>query len=169
VLQRGTDGEVADAYIWQAEPDYTGNWETLYSGWYEAGRKQTLLRFDLSGLGSATVVRAVLHIYQREGSGSRPVNVHRILASWQEDAVTWASFSGRYERTAVGSFSSAGAGWKQVDITTWVQAWRSGALPNYGVLFDDPSAAAGQFEEYVSSEDGEAELRPKLELCLGGG
>jgi hypothetical protein len=32
VIQRGLRGEVADAYIWQSSPDYTGNWETLYTG-----------------------------------------------------------------------------------------------------------------------------------------
>jgi hypothetical protein len=169
VIQRGTNGRVADTYIWESEPDYTGNWETLYTGCVGPGRKQTLLSFDLSDVPSAATVHwARLSIFQRDATEPRTVNAHRILASWDEDAVTWRSFAAHFDRSASGSFSSDGSGWKQVDITALVQGWISGAWPNYGVLLDDPIAREDQAEEYVSSEDSTAVQRPKLEICVDG-
>ncbi len=167
IIQRGTGGQVADAYIWESEPDYTGNWETLYTGRVDWGRKKTLLRFDLSTLeASTTVHQATLHIKQKYGTGPRTVNAHRIVAQWGEDTVTWNHFGGRYEQSVVGSFSSAGSGWKEVDITALVQGWLNGSIVNYGVLLDDPSAGPDEAEEYIASEDGRTEQRPKLEICV---
>jgi len=167
IIQRGTGGQVADAYIWESEPDYTGNWDTLYTGRVGWGRKQTLLRFDLSTLeASTTVHQATLHLTQKYGTGPRTVNAHRIVAQWGEDTVTWNHFGGRYEQSVVGSFSSAGSGWKEVDITALVQGWLNGSIVNYGVLLDDPSAGPDEAEEYVASEDGRTEQRPKLEICV---
>ncbi len=39
---------VADAYIWEINPDYNGNWERLYTGLINNYEKQSLLRFDFS-------------------------------------------------------------------------------------------------------------------------
>jgi hypothetical protein len=169
VIQRGLRGEVADAYIWQSSPDYTGNWETLYTGCVGWGRKQTLLRFDLSSLAPGSAIQsATLYIHQRNESGQRAVNAHRIVTDWAEDGVTWDGFAGRYDQTVLGSFSAAPSGWKQVNITGLVRAWLNGSVPNQGVLLDDPAAGTDENEEYYASEDGEAELRPRLVIVLGG-
>jgi hypothetical protein len=169
IIQRGTRGEVADAYIWQSEPDYTGNWDTLYTGCVGWGRKQTLLRFDLSTLDAgATVHHATLQVKQKDSSGPRTVNVHRILAEWGEDAVTWSSFAERYDRSIVGSFSTGGSGWKHVDVTNLVRGWWNGTSSNCGLLLDDPSAGPDEAEEFVASEDWRVNQRPKLEICLSG-
>ncbi len=169
VIQRGRQGEVADAYIWQSSPDYTGNWETLYTGCVGWGRKQTLLRFDLSSLGTAPAIQsATLFIRQMNEAGECTVNVHRILADWEEDGVTWDGFAGRYDRAVLGSFTAAEAGWKQVNVTGLVRAWLNGSIANQGVLLDDPSAGTDENEEYSASESGDIEVRPKLVIALEG-
>jgi hypothetical protein len=47
-IQRGTSGNVADAYIWEPQPDLNGGDDaTLYTGLVNGGEKQSLLWFDL--------------------------------------------------------------------------------------------------------------------------
>jgi hypothetical protein len=169
VIQRGTRGNVADAYIWESEPDYTGNWETLYTGRVGEGRKQTLLHFDLSSLGGGvTVHNATLYIQQMNEAGPRTVNVHRILTEWEEDGVTWNNFAGHYDRSVISSFPAADAGWKQADVTAIVRGWLNGSIPNQGLLLDDPTAGPDEHEEYYASEGEDTALRPKLVISLSG-
>ena len=94
------------------------------------------------------------------------VNVHRITTAWQEDGVTWRSFAGGYDRIVIGTFGSAAAGWKEVDVTSLVRGWLNGTIRNCGLLLDDPGAGADQNEEYDSSECEDVGLRPRLEVCL---
>ena len=168
VIQRGTRGDVADAYVWESSPTYTGNWETLYTGCVGWGRKRTLLRLDLSSLGPGVSVRsATLAIYLQSETGGRSVNVHRVLAGWDEGGVSWESFGSTYEPDVLGTFSTDAGGWKEVVVTGVVRGWLDGSIPNQGLLLDDPTAGTDQFEEYFSSEWGAVEQRPKLILVVG--
>jgi hypothetical protein len=170
VIQRGTFGEVADAYIWESSPDYTGNSEILYTGRVGAGLKQSLVRFNLAFLPAGAVIdQATFDIYQAGGAAGRTVNVHRITAGWSETGVTWRNFGG-HDGSVAASFVAGSAGWKSADITALVQGWAEGSHANNGLLLDDPSAANDQSETYKSSEYGSASLRPKLTLCyhMGG-
>ncbi len=109
VIQRGTFGTMADAYIWASEPDYTGNGESLYTDNYGSGRKRSLIRFDLGFLPAGAVVDSVtFSIYRTDSDGNRTVNVHRITAAWSEGSVTWSNFGG-YAPTVVAS--SQGSTW----------------------------------------------------------
>jgi hypothetical protein len=80
--------------------------------------------------------------------------------------VTWATFAGQFEASALASFGSAGDGWKVVDVSALLSSWRAGSVANHGLLIRDAQAPEDQFEEYGSSEDSEAGLRPKLVICL---
>jgi hypothetical protein len=169
VIQRGTSGDVADAYVWESSPTYTGNWETLYTGCVGWGRKRTLLRFDLSSLGPGVSVHsATLAIYLKSETGGRSVNAHRVLVDWGEDSVTWNSLGSDYEADPSGSFTADSAGWREVDVTDLARGWLDGSIPNQGVLLDDPAAGTDENEEYYSSEWSEVEQRPKLVLVVGG-
>ena len=160
-IQRGSFGEVRDAYIWASEPDYTGNSESLYTGRYDENYKMTLLRFELSGLpAGATVEVARLSIYQSEGGGERLVRAYRITQDWGEDSVTWNTFT-LGDMTVRGSFSAQGQGWKTVEITALVQEWMDGSA-NHGLALHDEAAGASEYEVYYSSEHEEQDLRPKL-------
>jgi len=169
VIQRGLRGDIADAYIWQSSPDYTGDWETLYTGCVGPGRKKTLLRFDLSSLDAGAALQsATLCLQQKTDGGARSVHAHRVLRDWDETTVTWAGFAAAYDQTVIGAFSAAGEGLKQVDITGLVAQWLDGRVPNQGVLLDDPGALTDENEEYWAGECEEQSLRPKLVIVLGG-
>jgi hypothetical protein len=168
VIQRGVHGAVADAYIWAAEPDGSFNYDTLYTGMYEAGIKQSLIRFDLQEIPrNAQVQRAILHILFLGSDGPRPVRVHRITREWAEERVTWDSFASQFDREEVwAGFESGAVGWRGADITGLVQAWVSGSQPNFGLLLDDlDGKTADQHERYLSSEAEGVEMRPWLEVC----
>ncbi|MCX6030896.1 MAG: DNRLRE domain-containing protein [Chloroflexi bacterium] len=169
VIQRGTFGTVADAYIWASSPDYTGDWENLYTGNVGAGRKRTLIRFDLGFLPAGAVIDgATFGIYRYDDGGSRTVNVYRITASWSETGVTWNNFGG-YDGAALASFATAAAGWKTASVTALAQGWAAGSYPNYGLLLDDPTGVADEYETYWASEYGDVSLRPKLTICYHTG
>ncbi len=169
-IQRGTYGTVADAYIWASSPDYTGNWENLYTGNVGSSRKQTLIRFDLSFIAdTATVDSALLSLYRTDSDGNRTVNVHRITTSWTESGVTWNNFGSGYDPAILGSFQAGGSGWKTVDVADLVQGWVDSTYVNYGLLLDDPTTVADENEVYHSSEYGTISMRPELEICCRTG
>jgi hypothetical protein len=169
VIQRGTFGAVADAYIWASSPDYTGNWENLYTGNVGAGRKRTLIRFDLGFLPAGAIVdSATFSIYRNDEGGSRTVNLYRITANWSETGVTWNNFGG-YDGAVLASFAATGAGWKSAGVTALAQGWAAGSYPNYGLLLDDPTGVADEYETYWASEYGDVSLRPKLVVCYHTG
>jgi len=162
-LQRGTHGTVNDAYIWAASPDYTGNWENLYTGAYSGETKMTLIRFGLEEIPSGSVVeQATLSLYQHSGSGDRTVGVHRVTAAWGETTVTWNNFGAAYDATAEDTYSALENGWKSTDVASLVQGWADGTQQNHGFLLHD--ASTSEYEMYYSSEYGTVAMRPKLEV-----
>jgi hypothetical protein len=163
-IQRGRYGEVRDAYVWASEPDSTGNWENLYTGRYDEGYKMTLLWFGLESIpGSATVDMVTLWIYQHDGGGARRVSVYRIVEPWQEDSITWNTFS-LGDTSVRGSFSADGLGWKTVSLTELVQEWVDGER-NLGLVLHDEEAGIGEYEVYHASEyEEDTDLRPKLTI-----
>ena len=166
-IQRGTNGSVADAYVWASSPDYTGNWENLYTGIAGDGRKRSLLRFDLSGIPSGAMVdSATLSIYLYSGDAGHTVNVHRITSAWSESGVTWNSLGNAYVASPVCSFGTA-SGWRTADVTALVRGWLSGTYDNYGLLLDDPASSGSA--TYYASEYGTISERPKLEICYHTG
>ncbi len=162
-LQRGTHGTVNDAYIWAASPDYTGNWENLYTGAYSGETKMTLIRFGLEEIPSGSAVeQATLSLYQHSGSGDRTVSVHRITAAWGETTVTWNNFGAAYDSTVEDTYSAFENTWKSADVMDLVQAWIDGSHENHGFLLHD--ASTSEHETYYSSEYGTVAMRPKLEV-----
>ncbi len=162
IIQRGTHGNVNDAYIWEASPNGNGNSGSLYAGLVGAGLKRALLRFDLSEVPmNATLESAALILYQHGGAPA-PINLHYIKAAWEESEVTWNSFAAAYEPTVASEFTTAGAGWQLADVTNMVAAWIDGTRPNWGMLLDGP---AESYANFYSSEVDMTFKRPLLALC----
>lgn len=167
-IQRGTFGTVADAYVWAASPDYTGNWENLYTGMVDGGTKRSLVRFDLAAIPSnARVQSATLSIYLYSADAAHTVTVHRITQTWDENSVTWLTFGNAFDVSVSGSYATNATGWRTADVTTLVQSWVAGSAANFGLLLNDPSPIGSG--TYYSSEYGEVALRPKLLVCYYGG
>jgi hypothetical protein len=56
-----------------------------------------------------------------------------------------------------------------VNVTALVQGWVDGTYPNHGLLLDDPTTIADEYETYRSSEDSTVSTRPRLEICYHTG
>ena len=104
-VQRGTLGSVADAFIWEAFPDDNyGASPTLYTGLVDSLVKQTLIRFELSGLfdGDATIGDLVWNDLDMDGiqnefeSGVSDITVHLFNCADSLVAETVTDLGGHY-------------------------------------------------------------------------
>ncbi|UCC80224.1 MAG: DNRLRE domain-containing protein [Candidatus Zixiibacteriota bacterium] len=121
---------------------------------------------DLAIPDGATLVSATFYIYAHYISG-QTVTVHRITAPWDESVVTYANFGNAYDPAVWGSFTVTAAGYQSADITLLVQSWLDGTYDNYGILL---MQGVTPYTYYASSEIGDVNMRPALEICysLGG-
>lgn len=138
---------------------------------FESGNiEQPLVRFDLSSLpANAQINSASLWFYIETGKEHPEghITLHRVTTDWIESDVTWDSFNGSYDATALGMISAQAVSdvWVQVNITSQVQAWVNGES-NYGFLLN--STSEGVHGEYISSE-GASGKQPRLEVVVGNG
>jgi uncharacterized repeat protein (TIGR02543 family) len=163
-IQRGTLGEVADGFIWEARPtenNFTGS--DFRSGFWSSGETRALLHFDLDVLPEDAVVQsATLGLNQQPPGTGETVHVHRITAAWSEGGPTWASFADSYDAFTWASFVSVG-GDVTTDVTDLVAAWAGGSQPNYGMmLINSPTS---DNDRYISSDYSRVSMRPRLEVC----
>ncbi|XXT24670.1 DNRLRE domain-containing protein [Sorangium sp. So ce429] len=162
-LQRGTAGEVADADIWEAYPDYNdGHVPYNDSGLSHGARKQALYWFGLDGIPAGVTITSAEFGVVAYGPGDQSVRVHRIAAPWSEDAVTWRSFAASYDEPVEAELLWVGPYAMAADLTGLVQAWVDGAAPNHGFLVEqDPIGRTS----YRSSDHPRQDDRPWLEVC----
>ncbi|WP_437840654.1 DNRLRE domain-containing protein [Sorangium sp. So ce1153] len=162
-LQRGTAGEVADADIWEAFPDYNdGHVPYNDSGLSHGFNKQALYRFGLDGIPAGATVTSAEFGVAAYGPGDQSVRIHRIAAPWSEDAVTWNSFAASYDAPVEAELLWVGPYAMAADLTELVQAWVDGATPNHGFLVEqDPIGRTS----YRSSDHPLQRDRPWLEVC----
>jgi hypothetical protein len=175
-----------DAYLKSEKKDEnTGNNVLLMtdSETKAKGPLRSLIQFDLSGIPvGATVSSASVGLYLSRSGGSQTdvVEAHRLTRNWVEgtgaskSGVTWNSYDGLnrwstpggdFDPAVAGSFVASGTGWKTLSLTSLAQAWVNGSAPNYGVVLLSPPAAGNNQKEYPSSDNGNASLRPKLDVC----
>jgi hypothetical protein len=120
--------------------------------------KNTLLRFDVSGIGGANVVSATLRLHAVDGSNHGGTFVSTTDTSWSENDVSWATAPAADGR-ALGSWGSVSAGsWYELDVSALVVG--DGA---YSIRMTSPNVNGA---DYVSKE-GLAGLTPELVIVLG--
>lgn len=160
-IQRGVLGNVEDTHIASDKP--TKNWGTSQSlavGSVPPGQRQALVKWDLSAIPSCATIVSATAKFDVLLHGGAPMSLHRIAAGWSEPTVTQQLFGRRYEREV--SIPLPAAATPSADVTTLVQAWVDGTLPNHGVLIDqDPGAQT----VLHSSESTSVARRPRLEVC----
>ena len=165
-IQRGTSGEVADCYIWEASPGTSRNNFYLYTGLVDSGEKRSLIRFGLDFLPDGAAVQSATFGIEEVSSGSgETITIYRITKLWSEGEPTWNNFANNYDDAVEwGSFVAAGGpDFLTADVTELVSAWADGEEPNYGLLLmnsDDQSV-----DRYASSETEDVASRPWLEVC----
>ena len=104
---------------------------------------QDMSIFGVIPLGSV-IDSAFLELDKTEGSVNN-VSVHQVITSWDESTVTWNNFNGGgvsgvdYVATAGAVYSpgTSDSGVNQIDVTSIVQAWSSGATNNGFYLIND--------------------------------
>ncbi len=163
-IQRGTSGQVADAYIWSALPWLNLNTPWLYTGRLY-GETRSLVRFGLDTLPKSAVIQSATLGFKLDQAGSREtIQVYRITQSWNEGRPTWNSFANKYDSSKTwGSFVAQGTGVVTADVTSLVSAWVSGSNPNYGLMLK--STPNRNYDQYLSSEARTVSSRPWLKVC----
>lgn len=157
-------------------PDYPGtNYGSTARAHLQGSWTPDRLLFlpDLTSLpAGATVQSARLEVYAYQANGSgNTLAAHRILVPWSASTATFTQPWGpsgmqpgtHYASTPVGTASAGGVGWLGVDVTSAVQAWRTGT-PNQGLMLR-LSAGAPNAHYWVNlAEYGTASLRPQLTI-----
>jgi hypothetical protein len=165
-IQRGTFGEVADGYIWEASPGTSGNSAYLYTGLSGSGEKRSLIRFGLDFLPDGAAVQSATFGIKEVSPGSgETITIYRITEPWSEGEPTWDNFVNNYDATVEwGSLVAAGGpDALTANVTGLVSAWADGEEPNYGLLLMNSAGQA--IDRYASSETGYVARRPWLEVC----
>ena len=165
-IQRGTFGEVADGYIWEASPGTSGNTAYLYTGLVVSGEKRSLIRFGLDFLPDGAAVQSATFGIKEVSPGSgETITIYRITEPWSESEPTWNNFVDNYDDTVEwGSFVAAGGpDALTANVTGLVSAWADGEEPNYGLLLMNSDGQV--VDRYASSETGDVASRPWLEVC----
>ena len=178
-LQPGEEG--MDSYLKEDGPgDREGDDDELRVKTEAGKRNHSLLQFDLSSLPtSLALVSADLSLWVKDNGGA-PVSVaaHAVQTSWNEAEVTWAhrdKAAGLPWAAAGGDYSPAVADstlvnqkdvWASWDLMDALATWMAAPAGNFGVLLEagvtDPKAE----KKFVSSDDGDEEQRPTLNVCF---
>jgi len=97
--------------------------------------ERMLLLFDLSEYAGEDVISAELNldVFYQCGSGSGTVT--QFFGATEEWDENWSGAHVSIESSSSGSYHFLGYGWSQVDISSLVQRWLAGEIPNYGLVF----------------------------------
>jgi hypothetical protein len=182
-LQLGTDpGVDASIFSLQSTTNFGGGDNGVMKAWIIIWLyKNQLLQFDLptSIPATAHIVSAQLQLYQKSGSGTGNVSIHRVTQGWVEgtksgsgtaDGATWKTYDGTnawtsnggdYDATAVATntVTSDSDVIASFEIAPLVQDWLTSPNTNYGMLLKAEDMLSPTF---ASKEDTTASKRPKL-------
>jgi chitodextrinase len=141
-----------DAYIVQGSP--STNYGAASSLQTDGSPiKDFLMKFDVSGVGSATVTSAQLRLYVVDPSPSGGTIRPTVNASWAEGTVTWS--------TAPSVVSSPSVSIGKVTKGTWVTIDVTALVAGDGTLSIRVSSASSNGADYASKEGG-VSTRPEL-------
>ncbi|MGH7724332.1 MAG: DNRLRE domain-containing protein [Candidatus Eiseniibacteriota bacterium] len=180
IIQPGAAGE--DAHLREDNPTENRGDDSDLRIRAETDNKtrNAVIRFPLSGLSGRTVLRAWLELRQSGSNSTVPIDarVYPLTESWDEAEVTWSRRSvelvipilwttpgGTHipfwlDRGLVSTATNNST--VQWQVGPVVQAWNTGALPNYGLLLDPDRTEPGREVTLRASEYGTATQRPRL-------
>lgn len=136
--------------------------------------RRGLLRFDLSDIPvDATITSARFYLYGNNNASDQVVYIYRVTAAWTEAAATWQTWTipgGDFDSSmAYGLFIPDQTNCSAtIDLTSLVQQWTNGSLPNYGVLLY--ATGSNHIFTFSSKEDSaNIERAPRLEVTYTTG
>ena len=126
-----------------------------------SSRKDALLRFDVSGVGSSGVTSAVLRLYNIDSSSTGGTFTEVSDSGWSEDVVTWAN-SPPGDGVVLGSLGRVSSGNPyEVDVTALVTG--------DGPVRIRISSSSSNGADYASKEHNNAAWRPTLVVTVDSG
>lgn len=155
-VQEGLLGTVPDAYVSSSAP--TTNYGTGTSLACGTAYRSYLQPGPITAPAGAVITQATLGLMQISGVGSGTVIARAVLTPWSESTLTYNTRPPTTSTVDGSGTFPGGTGPTSVDLTALVQAWVSGAQPNYGVFL----AGAAVF---ASSEASAVSSRPSLQYC----
>ena len=123
-----------------------------------SSKKDTLMRFDVTGIGAATVTNAKLRLYVDNGSSSGGDWTSTINVDWSENTVTWNTAPAA-DGLSLGSLGTVSPG-------TWIEFDVTALITEDGVVSIRGSSSNPNGADYVSKE-GPAGFTPELVITLG--
>lgn len=127
---------------------------------------RTLIQFDLRPImGEAKTIKSAtlrLTAYRKDPVVDVTVNAYRLLSSFAEDLVTWAT------KPVAGIISDGdvcvtSTGSVEIDITDLVQGWYDGSIPNNGLVLKGNETEDGVIG-FLSTKYPDSTDWPKLEI-----
>ncbi|MDH3724808.1 MAG: DNRLRE domain-containing protein [Thermoleophilia bacterium] len=123
-----------------------------------SSKKDILMRFDVTGIGTATVTSATLRLYVVDGSSNGGDWTSTTDTNWSESTVTWNTAPAA-DGSFLGSLGVVSPGtWVEIDLTTLIS--------EDGVISVRGSSLSANGADYASKED-PAGFAPELVIVLG--
>ncbi len=163
--------KVDDAMLLEAATDY-GYYPYIYIGKYGWRTCRGVLKFNLSSIPrNASILSAKLELYAYDVDYNVSLNVHKLLASWEEYEVTWYNRNRTVKWENPGgdfgpaietkSFNSSGkVVFECRKIAEVVQEWVKNPESNYGFLLEADAPEDKSF--YIYQTEWNEKLAPKL-------
>ncbi len=139
-IQPGPEDEKFTTVINYLPEAFFSNTSYIFIGKFGGifGVTRSLLQFDLSALpANASIMKAELKLYQFEnvGTDNFTIAAHRVTQSWNKSNINWNNQPDyRFFPEYISTVSVNWHYWQSWDITTLVQGWLNGSIPNYGVV-----------------------------------
>lgn len=134
------------------------------SGTLKAGATLSLYQSSNGSNTVATVNGYLMTTDWIEGTGTGASSTTSANWSTSNGVAAWPAGRGYDARPVASRPHDGSAGWKDMDVTNAVAGWLSGTYPNYGLRLVSPGGADIGNTQYSSSDDVNANLRPKLTL-----
>src|SRR4051812_20451470 len=129
--------------------------------------RRSLFYFDTSSIPNGSTISSATVTMKGGNAAFGTIDVHTVLASWAENAVTWNSFGGAFSPSPTTTFTDAAfsAGKTTFDIKPLVQAW-VGGTPNYGMLLKKDASTPTSVATFKTRESSSP---PELDVCYTPG
>jgi hypothetical protein len=164
----GGNSVCLDTYVFQGSPDenYYGSEQAIVVGGGTNAAFRGFLKFDLGLIpNDATITSAILKLSKvgGVGTGARTIRVHRVTNDWQENILSWNT-QPSYDASVVTSLSvdPQGSGVFSFNVTSLVQQWINGTVPNYGLMLRDANESGSSVN--ISFGSREYASKPILEV-----
>jgi len=175
-----------DAYIDSRLPNtnYGAIEDFISSAWTNSGSPtivRSLVNFDLTGIPpNATINSASLSLYAYNSvgnqthstlSGSNASTLQRVTSNWAENSVTWNTqpTTTALNQVTLAASTSTNQNYTNIDVTNLVVDMQNNPSSSFGFMLKLITEQYYRKMVFASSDNLDANLHPKLEICYTTG